>query len=59
MFDRPKCKMKTCERPKNRMIMSDRPINKMKMFYTPYNVLYINISLEIKGGTIHYRETTL
>jgi hypothetical protein len=49
MFDRPKCKMKTCERPKNRMIMSDRPINKMKMFYTPYNVLYINISLEIKG----------
>ena len=39
MLDRPKCKMKMCE----------RPINKMKMFYTPYNVLYINISLEIKG----------
>ena len=31
------------------MKMCERPINKMKMFYTPYNVLYINISLEIKG----------
>lgn len=55
MSDRPKNRMKMCQRPKNRIIMSDRPINKMKMFYTPYNVLYINIGLEIIHNNIRIK----